>query len=220
VASRLYLKVAKNRYPNQFTLTARARLGELEEEGRSKLTDMETRFARLDNVSPGEQSIDESLAETTRLFAEFKGLEEQYGRVPKAGRAITSSLNKQRRRPRVKAALCEPEAARLWQQGQELEAEGQVCCAFLIYEKALRELPAPSARLAEERLNELCQDPNNIESAEACRNLQWCHQKYRLAKLMARQQPQKARGLFAQIVDRAPAESEVHQAAKTELTRL
>lgn len=219
-AANIYVSLAKSRFPTSATPEAWNRLTALEQEGRSKLTQLESRCTDVYGVSASEQSIDESLVRLAECVTEFKQLEKQYRRVPKVGTEIQAAFRKQKQQPRVKAAMNEPEAARLWQQGQQLEQEGQVCCAFLIYEKALGELPAPSAALAEQRLNELRTDSQQVAAAEACRTMQWCHQNYRLAMLVVRERPEKARDLFRQIVERAPADSEVHKAAQAELARL
>jgi hypothetical protein len=108
----------------------------------------------------------------------------------------------------------------LWDDAQALEAQGQTCCAFLLYEEALHMLPAPSARAAHQRLEQLKSDPQNIAAAEACRTMQWCHQQYRLAERVARVAPARARDLFAQIVERSPADTTIHVEAQNQLDRL
>jgi hypothetical protein len=90
----------------------------------------------------------------------------------------------------------------------------------LLYEEAARKLPAPSAHAAERRLTELKADPQQVAAAEACRSLQWCHQQYRTAERVARVSPRRAKELFEQIVQRAPADSPVHAAARAEIERL
>jgi len=118
------------------------------------------------------------------------------------------------------AGRISPADCGLWDDAQALEEKGQVCCAFLLYEVAVRKLPAPSARAAEQRLAQLRTDPQQVAAAEACRSLQWCHQQYRTAERVARVSPQRARELFEQIVERAPADSPVHAAARAEVARL
>ena len=66
-----------------------------------------------------------------------------------------------------------------------LEGKGQVCCAFQLYEEAVRLSPAPSALAAERRLAQLKADPAQVQAAEACRVMQWCHQQYRMAERVA-----------------------------------
>ena len=84
----------------------------------------------------------------------------------------------------------------------------------------MQQLPAPSAQVAQRRLEQLKADPQQVASAEACRVLQWCHLKYRTAVRVAKVKPSKAREMFEQIVQRSPADSEVHLAAKDQIRRL
>ena len=162
----------------------------------------------------------ESLAQLAVCIAQFDDLADQYGRVPVIGRDIKSAAAKQRNQPQARAALFEPDAKRLWEEGQSLEAEGHVCCAYLLYEEATRKLPAPSARAASQRLEQLKADPQQVAAAEACRNLQWCHQQYRLAERVAQVAPDRAKDLFLQIVERSPADSTIHAEAQAQLDRL
>ena len=81
-------------------------------------------------------------------------------------------------------------------------------------------LPAPSASSARQRLEQLKRDPQNIVAAEACRNMQWCHQQYRLAERVAQVAPERARELFVQIVERAPADSTIYAEARKQLDQL
>jgi hypothetical protein len=74
--------------------------------------------------------------------------------------------------------------------------------------------------LAQERLKQLELDPQNVKDAEACRTLKWCHQKYRVAELLAKSKPQRARDLFHQIAQRAPTDSKIHQEARQQVAKL
>ena len=51
-------------------------------------------------------------------------------------------------------------------------------------------------------------------AAEACRDLQECHKLYNRAKMLAEAKPTRAAELFAQIIERAPEQSEVYRAAR------
>jgi hypothetical protein len=66
-------------------------------------------------------------------------------------------------------------------------------------------------------------DPKILTAAEACRELQECRKLYNRAEYLVKLKPTRAKEFFAQIVDRAPADSEVCRAAREqieELTRL
>ena len=219
-ACRIYVRLAGTRAANPATAVARQRLAELQQEARQKLADVQAGLAQLDAVSPSEQTASEWNQQLVAYVSDFDDLAKQYRWVPQVGRDIKSSLRKQKQRPRVQSVLREPDAKRLWDLGQELEGKGQVCCAFQAYKKAIRHLPAPSARIARKRLDQLKSDPANIAAAEDCRTLQWCHKKYKLAMLVVQANPRQARVLFEQIVDKSPADSPVHEAAQSQISRL
>ena len=217
-ACRIYLRLAGSRTASPSTAEAQKRLGELEQEAQQKLADLRQQLATWDNVSPSEEVDAESSTQLAACIAKFDELADQYGRVPQVGREIKTTLARHKSRPQVRAALSEPDARRLWDDGQALEEKGQICCAFLLYEAAVRQLPAPSAQAAERRLTQLKADPQQVAAAEACRSLQWCHQQYRTAERVARVSPRRAQELFEQIVQRAPADSPVYAAARRSRT--
>jgi hypothetical protein len=220
LACRLYLRVARRRLASPWKLSAKQRLVELDAEARGKLSDVEKKLADCDEDIPISQLTDGMIQQVADCMGALDELADQYGRVPNAGAEIKSVLAKQQKRPLVRAVLREPEANYLWVAAQELERKGQVCCAFQLLEKAVRQLPAPSAEVAQQRLEQLKADPQIVADAETCRSLQWCHLKYRTAVRVAKAQPLKARKIFQQIVQRSPADSEVHLAAKDQILRL
>jgi hypothetical protein len=220
IASRMYLKLASNRVPTPARAEAQKRLDTIREDTRKQLDDLIQRLADVDNVSPSEQMPPESADRVKTCISELEELAEQVGRVPEVGREVKSALAQNKAKPHVRAVLDEPDAKQLWDEGQALEGKGQVCCAFLLYEEAARLSPAPSALVAERRLAELKADPAQVEAAEACRVMQWCHQQYRLAERVARVTPERARDMYAKIVERSPDGSPVRAAAQSELVRL
>lgn len=219
-ACRIYVRLSANRAANPATYAARERLGQLGQEAQQRLTELEGRLEPATQMSASDAWDASTLAPLANSIHELRELASQYESVPQIGREIKNRLTKERNRPVVKAALFEPEARRLWDEGQTLESAGEVCCAFLLYEEALRKLPAPSARAAEQRLTQLRSDPQHVAAAESCRNLQWCHQQYRLAERVARVQPERARELFAEIVERSPADTALHADARDQLALL
>jgi hypothetical protein len=219
-ACRIYLNLAGSRLANPATVTAKDRLTELDKEARQKWADVESRLGQWRSLSPSEELETESLVQLAQCIADFDDLADQYGRVPTVGRDLKKAVAKQRNLPQARAAIFEPDAKSLWEQGQKLEAEGHVCCAYLLYEEAARKLPAPSARAAHRRLEQLKADPENVTAAESCRNMQWCHQQYRLAERLVKDAPERAKELFAQIVQRAPADSTIYAEAQHQLDQL
>ena len=144
---------------------------------------------------PSDPLTDANARSLTENMLELNELAERYGDVPEVGRQIKSTLSTHMKKPDVRAVLCEPDANQLWKDGQELEGQGHTCCALLVYEEAVAELPAPSAVLAQKRLEQWKSDPKNIEDAEVCRALKWCHQKYPIAERLAKAEPDRAPAL-------------------------
>ncbi len=218
-ASRLYLRIASKRLPDTTTQLAKRRLQELGGEARQKLADVQQVLARWDTISPSEPMTDHSARELITAMTQIEQLSKDYGRVPAAGKEVKTALSKQRRKPVVQAVVREPDAERLWKEGQALEHDGHVCCAMLMYEKTRHLLPAKSAQLAQQRLSGLQQDPQNVEAAEKCRELQWCHQRYRVATMVAKADPVRAQELYAQIARRAPNDSDIYKEVMKEMGR-
>ena len=78
--------------------------------------------------------------------------------------------------------------------------------------------PAPSAIEAKTRLEALEKVPDIVAKAEACREVQRCHQLYARASAFCRIVP-SANELLAEIIRRAPNDSKVYRAAKQRLDR-
>ena len=220
LASRVYLRVATDRSGDASVQAARQRLAELKAEAQEKHSDTLYRVTSLLDAASGDPLTDANARSLIENMLEFNELAERYGDVPEVGRQIKSTLSTHMKKPDVRAVLCEPDANQLWKDGQELEAQGHICCALLVYEEAVAELPAPSAVLAQERLEQLKSDSRNIEDAEVCRALKWCHQKYPIAEMLAKAEPDRARELYQQIAERSPTDSTIHEEAKKQLAKL
>ncbi len=195
-------------------------LADLKKEAANKHSSLVGRIASyLDN--PLDQPLtDTDIRGLTECMIDFTELAKTYGDVPEIGRKIKSTLSVHLKKPIVRTVMCEPKAKHLWRTGQELEVQGHLCCAFLVYEEAVTELPAPSAHKAQQRLERLTSDPQNVKDARLCSRLKWCHQKYRVAEKLAKAEPGRARELFALIVQRAPADSRIHQEATQQIAKL
>ena len=89
-----------------------------------------------------------------------------------------------------------------------------------VYEEAAKLSPAPSAAKARGRLEALKKDPTAVQAAESCRKLVWCHGTFEKAKRLASRKPQEARQLLVQILEKAPVDSEIYQAARLEVGQL
>ncbi len=208
VASKIYLALSLSSDSN-VQAEAKSRLAALQDDGRNRL-------ARIDESVDGSSPSVESLLVALDDYAD---LVRQFAKVPVVNREIQSQVAKQRRRPEFVAAASEPEAAGLIELAQMHEQNDQICCAFLVYEEASK-LPSPSAAKARKRLEELKQDPAAVKAAESCRNLVWCHGTFEKAKRLTSRKPQEARQLLVTILEKAPVDSEIYQAARLEVAQL
>ncbi len=166
---------------------------------------------------PAEQTADASAAGNSGILAVFQDYDRliaKYGELPAVGPEIKAHVSKLRHQPEYAVILNEPAATKLWKLGGEYERDNHVCCAYWTYKKAAEFLPAPSAVLASQRFADLAKKPEVVASAETCRELKWCHQAYRRAERLTEANPERAKELYAEIVSRAPADSEVYRAAK------
>lgn len=220
LACRVYLRVAADRSLDSSVQTARQRLAELKTEATARHTEVLNRLAKWLARPKDEPWTDEEAAQVSECMSGFAKLAKRYGEVPGIGKTIKSTLSTHLKKPQVRAAINEPIARRMLNSGRQLEAEDHVCCAMQAYEEAVAQLPAPSAQEAQRRLQLLSMDPENVKAADICRDLKWCHRKYRLAELLAKGEPDKACELFGKIIERSPADSAIHSAAEKQLALL
>ena len=148
------------------------------------------------------------------IFREYKHLVNQYGDLPKVGSKIIAHVEKLRHKPEYAAVLNELAAKSLWLLGQKHERDDHLCCAYWVYKRAAELRPAPSAVLATNRFTKLEEDQQVVASAESCRMLQWCHRAYLRAERLLELKPERATEIFAEIVSRAPEDSEVYREAR------
>jgi hypothetical protein len=208
-ASKIYLRLSLSE--GSVRDTARQRLEQLQSDGRDRLASIDQ---RLDSAS--ETDVETVLG----ALDEYEKLSRQFAKVPKINYEILKQLSRQRRSPEYAAVLKEPEAAELVATAKKHEETGQLCCAVLVYEEAAKRAPAPSAVVAKRRMEELLQEPEIVKATENCRNLQWCHQRFSLAERLAKVRPQRARQMFAEIVQRAPEDSEIYESARQQVDEL
>jgi hypothetical protein len=228
-AVRLYMRLARSRPPDASTRTAQRRLTKLADEASKKLEEIDHALLKsADQPSPsdlfakrGDPQVDRRVAawtDTVRAASElYDQLVDDYEGVPNVGSKLKAHVAHQRALPSVAVVLNEPEAKTLLETGKQHEADGHQCCAYWVYRQAARLAPAPSAREAQQRFDELEQVPNMKAMAEACREMQHCHQLYARAERVLSERPDRARELFVEVVRRAPAESDVSKAAQRHL---
>jgi len=227
LAALLYGRLASSRQKNDYTTTAKERITTLQDDGRRRLRLIDQALASAARESTPKSASEGVKAAAVKretdikiAFEQFHDLNRQYRRVPVIGREITRHVSKKRREDQYARVLREEEAGRLWQRGRKEEAGGQLCCAMLTYEKAARLAPAPSGEFARDRYETLKQDPKAVAAAKQCRELQWCHRTYRQAEMLAKIRPSTAKGLFKQILKRAPSDSKIHRSARQQVDEL
>jgi hypothetical protein len=221
-AYRLYSRIAVARNTAPQTVTSRARVKEIQEQGQTELqaleSQLETVIANLDAVrgqSSQRESAEQQLVQWESTLRDFC---QNYGEVSKIENQIKVLLRRMQKEHG--ATLNEPEARRLLAHARTLEQSDETCCAFYVYERATELRPAPSAELAAERYHELLAHASIVSAAENCRKLQWCHTAYSEASELIEAQPETARGLLLKIVQRAPEDSTVCIAAREQLASL
>ena len=230
VASIIYVRLAANRSNRLVAAAAaaRSRINYLKNLGRKKLEKIDVEFEEVfsnihasptagesprDIVSASEADLGTQNKLVLEKFDEFDKLRRDFQFVPQISREIKSHILRQRAKPKFAAILNEPDAKALWQLGRQHERKKQICCAFLVYEKAEHLLPEASAVLAKNRLAKLKQNERVVASAERCRKLEWCHLNYVRAKQLIKVKPVRAREMFFQVVRRSPPDSRIHQEA-------
>ncbi len=226
-AVRLYVRLAMSRPANESSAAAKERLEALAEEARSKQAEIDATLAHGE-PSPGEWFVNQDdpqviahLAawKTTveTAFQQYQRLVNDYEVVPSLGGKLKMHVDRQRHKTAIAMVLNEPEAKTLLETGLEHEAAGHHCCAYWVYRQAVQLAPAPSAAKAKARLEIVEKVPHIEALAAACREMQRCHQIYARAERALPVNPDRARELFAEVVQRAPAESEVCRAAQRHL---
>ena len=232
VAGRIYTHLALSRKGFPATAKAKQRLAQLAEEARIKRRAIDSMLvAQHSPYSPSELSakgepLDLEAApdawrdSVTGAFREYEKLRNDYEAVPSVRRELRAHIGKQRRRPDIAVVLKEPEAASLLEVAQQHEKQDELCCAYWVYARAARLLPAPSAQLARHRLIGMKQDDAIVASAMVCRELRVCHQLYHRAEILIAVRPTLAKEQFTDILRRAPERSEVHRLALEQVEKL
>jgi hypothetical protein len=222
VATRILGSVTKPGTPDKIRMQAMKRLGELGDEANQKLREIETGFEKQRaELSPGDVSYATRWPELVRdLFKKYDHLTDDYGEVPRTGHEIEETIARKRLQTEYATVLNEPRSAALWQLGQKHEQQDHACCAYWVYKEAVRLVPAPSALLAQRRLEVMEQDSQLREAAEACRSLQECHRMYRAAEQILASNPERARRLLTQIIEKAPSDSELYRAVSLQLVTM
>lgn len=217
LAATIYLRLGTSRRANASIQAAKQRYIDLRAEADAQLQAIDEQLQQKKSASAGDSAPAEAVEEA---FRQYRALLQQFGPVPGIGTRLRSEVKKRSRIPEHAAVLNEPEARELWQQGRQLEGQGEVCCAFHVYEQAEKLRPAPSAQFAHRRLQTLRQDPQVVAQARRCAEVQRCRRIYERADRLAATQPRRAAMLLRDILRRAPDDSQVYARAAERLRTL
>lgn len=226
LAGKFYTSLARSRPKTAISQTAQQRLEALAKEARRKLAETDATLEKYsEKLSASDwrnkESWPDDLPKTVAAaFQAYDKIVDDYGVMIAVRRELESHEASQRRRPEYAAVLNEPEAEALLSLARRHEEQDEQCCAFWVYEEASKLSPAPSSQAAAERLAAMKQDAEIVAAAERCRQLQWCHRRYNLAEQLVAARPERAREYFEEIIERSPADSPVHQAARTRLAAI
>lgn len=221
VACLIYNRLALSRPRSSVTEEAKRRLMQLQEQARRELSSIEATFTDGESDSPRPSALTPvvSTDQIQAAFAQYDQLARKYRHLGAVGGdkgEIALQIIKRRRQ--YAPQLNEAEAKTLWELGQKYEEQDHLCCAFLVYEEATKLTPAPSARLAKNRFAEMRKDSQIVDSAETCRDVQWCLEKYlRAEQHLFEGKRELAQAEFRQIVERGPEGSEVYREAREQL---
>lgn len=219
-AAMIYRRLSLRRPVSQITKSSQTRLSEIQDEAFDKLQAIEKRLNDLKRVEkpfrPG--PLDEP--KVIKAFEDLDALSIEYAGIATIESRIEDRRKSLRSHAQFAEILQEPAAAELWELARKYEQQDQVCCAFQVYEQAATLVPAPSAKLARTRLNELKADKVAVAAAERCSTLQLCHQKFNDAQRLKGSNPDKAREHLARILELAPADTSIHRAAREQIAML
>ncbi len=207
----IYQRLAASRPPTAYSSQAQATIRNLQAQVRKELREINARLSSL-----AKQSDRHSTELAAGVLSAFQGYEEllqKYASVPVVNKEVRRQIRRQQNNAEYLAILRAGEAHRLLVLGGQYETEGQMCCAYQVYEQAAELTPAPAARDAKAMLIRLTQNPAVVESVAECRKLQVCHAEFERAELMSLINPDQARKCYDQICSQAPQGSSLFLAA-------
>lgn len=223
LSSRLYQRLALARPVTPFTGSAQGRLREIQREATAQLQEFEAELANLKLPKSDPTGLAQAKIDADGVVSAFEKLDLlalEYAGVATVEDKIEDRIKRLRKDGKFAEILQEPTAAELWKLGQEYEAKGEPCCALLVYEQGAAQAPAPSARLARERLAELKANKAVVAAAQRCQLLQQCHETYRKAQVALVANPDRARQYLREIVESAPTDSKIYQDARMQIAAL
>lgn len=212
----IYTRLGNRRNGNPIAKTAKQRLTKIRQDAHKEVAKLDSTFENVaTKISPsGHADSEMALANLTTVFHDYDRLLQTYRTLPGFRNPMVKHVGKQTRRAGVTTALKEAQALKLWKQAQEHERLGSLCCAYRVYETTKPLLPAPSAKRAQQRLQQLARDTKVVESVEKCLQMEKLHKQFDKAKWLGAREPKQARKLLHEVVAQTSTESPLHQAAR------
>ena len=223
LASRLYERLALMRPITTFNGSAQRRLREIQRAAAAELQSIDDELANLKLPKSDPTGLAPAKLDAAAISVQFELLDLlalEYAGVATVEDKINDRIKRLRKDAKFAEILQEPTAAELWKLGQEYEAKGEACCALIVYEQGAAQAPAPSARLARDRLTELKANQAVVAAAQRCQLLQRCHETYRRAQVAIEANPERARQYLREIVESAPSDSKIYQDARMQIAML
>ncbi len=223
LASRLYERLALTRPITTFNGSAQKRLREIQRAAAAELQSIDDELANLKLPKSDPTGLALAKLDAAAVTVQFELLDLlalEYAGVATVEDKINDRIKRLRKDAKFAEILQEPTAAELWKLGQEYEAKGEACCALIVYEQGAAQAPAPSARLARQRLTELNANQAVVAAAQRCQLLQHCHETYRKAQVAIKANPERARQYLREIVESAPSDSKIYQDARMQIAML
>jgi hypothetical protein len=223
LASRLYERLALTRPQTTFNASAQKRLREIQKTAAARLQALDEELANLKLPKSDPTGLQLARLDAVAVASTFELLDAlalEYAGVVTVEDKINDRIKRLRKDAKFAEILQEPTAAELWKLGQEFEAKGEPCCSLLAYEQAAAQAPAPSARLARDRLTVLKADKAVVAAAARCVLLQRCHETYRKAQVAIQANPERAREYLREIIEAAPSDSTIYREARMQIASL
>ena len=108
----------------------------------------------------------------------------------------------------------EVEARRLWALGRQYEGEQKLCCAYEVYQQATKLMTQEQKSRATIWMSKIEQTSGFREAISSCRTLQRSHERFRLGEAFAQADTERALEHYQWIVENAPRDSSVFDAAR------
>ncbi|MCI0361320.1 MAG: hypothetical protein L0211_22790, partial [Planctomycetaceae bacterium] len=223
LASRLYQRLALMRPKTTFNGEAQGRLRDIQGRAAEKLQTLDDELANLKLPKSDPTGLALAKIDAVAVASTFELLDAlalEYAGVVTVEDKINDKIKRLKKDAKFAEILQEPTAAELWKLGQEYEEKGEPCCALLVYQQGADLAPAPSARLARERLKELQANKHVVAAAERCQLLQRCHETYRKAQVAIEANPDRARQYLREIIESAPTDTKIYQDARMQIAAL